>query len=87
MLTCEQKAYLHQTTKKLSQTPLQERKVLLEQSAKVLGVSVKTVRRYLEKETGWKPIRKHVLTRGVLLLTMNMLLRFISPKNCNKGKW
>ena len=65
MLTCEQKKELHGIADKLKSAQVRERKTLLENAADLLGISVKSVRRYLAQETGWKPERKTRRDKGV----------------------
>lgn len=65
MLTCKQKKELHSIADKLKSAQVRERKTLLENAADLLGISVKSVRRYLAQETGWKPERKTRRDKGV----------------------
>ncbi len=65
MLTCEQKKELHGIADKLKSAQVRERKTLLESAADLLGFSVKSVRRYLAQETGWKPERKTRRDKGI----------------------
>lgn len=74
MLTAAQKKELHTAAEKLNSVKPAERKEILENLANLLGLSVKSVRRHLEKEAGWKPVQKVRRDKGKSIVSKEYAL-------------
>ena len=74
MLTPEQKKELHNAAERLNRVKPCERKDILESLAKLLGLSVKSVRRHLAVEAGWKPAQKVRADKGKSVITQEYAL-------------